>query len=68
MNIRLVLEKDVKVAYEKKAVKNNMDLREGWSVENIQKVPEELFQILGKTLSFIENIDCMEGSKYEDKQ
>ncbi len=29
----------------------------------MEKVPKELFQILGETLSFIENVNNMEGKK-----
>jgi hypothetical protein len=67
MKIRLVSKKQVKNAYEKKKNKSKIDLKEELAIENIEKVPKELFQILGETLSFIENVNNMEGKKHEDK-
>lgn len=67
MKIRLVSKKQVKNAYEKKKHKNKIDLKEELAIENIEKLPKELFQILGETLSFIENVNNMEGEKHEDK-
>ncbi|CCQ98047.1 hypothetical protein CULT_780005 [[Clostridium] ultunense Esp] len=67
MKIRLVSKKQVKKAYEKKKVENKIDIKEELAIENIEKVPKELFQILGETLSFIENVNKMEGEKNEDK-
>lgn len=67
MKIRLVSKKQVKNAYEKKKNKSKIDLKEELAIENIEKVPKELFQILGETLSFIENVNNMEGEKHENK-
>ncbi|NLJ77787.1 MAG: hypothetical protein GX329_00330 [Tissierellia bacterium] len=67
MKIRLILGKDIKAAYENRTMDSNIDLKDGINAESIQRVPEELFRILGKTLSFIENINHMEGSEDEDK-
>lgn len=67
MKIRLVSKKQLKKAYEKKKVENKIDIKEELAIENIEKVPKELFQILGETLSFIENVNKMEGDKNEDK-
>ncbi len=67
MKIRLVSKKHIKKAYEKKDIKNKIDLKEELGIENIERVPKELFQILGETLSFIENVNNMEGKKHEDK-
>lgn len=67
MKIRLVSKKHIKNAYKKKPIDNKIDLKEELSIENIEKVPKELFLILGETLSFIENVNNMEGEKDEDK-
>lgn len=68
MKIRLVSNKYVKNAYEKKKPENKIDLKEELGMENIEKVPKELFQILGETLSFIENVNNIEGdNEDEDK-
>ncbi|MCF6466580.1 hypothetical protein [Clostridium sp. Cult2] len=68
MKIRLVSKKQLKKAYEKKKIENKIDIKEELAMENVEKVPKELFQILGETLSFIENVNKMEGKNNEDKQ
>ncbi|NLV76550.1 MAG: hypothetical protein GX023_06155 [Tissierellia bacterium] len=67
MKIRLVPRKQIKKAYEKKKQEGNTQLKKELGIENMEKVPKELFQILGETLSFIENVNNMEGKKDEDK-
>lgn len=67
MKIRLVSKQEIQKAYQEKHIKNKMDLNKNLDVENLEKVPKELFQILGETLSFIEKIDNMEGKEDEDK-
>ncbi|MCF6460139.1 hypothetical protein [Clostridium sp. Cult3] len=67
MKIRLVPQKYIKEAYEKKKQEGNSQLKKELGIENVEKVPKELFQILGETLSFIENVNNMEGEKDEDK-
>ncbi|MBZ2175445.1 hypothetical protein K8M07_09320 [Schnuerera sp. xch1] len=66
MKIRLVSKEQVKNAYKKKDTKNDVDLKEEMRIENIEKVPKELFQILGETLSFIQNVNKMEDDKDEN--
>ena len=65
MKIRLVSKKQLKKAYEKKKIENKIDIKEELAMKNIEKVPKELFQVLGETLSFIENVNNMEGDKDE---
>jgi len=36
-------------------------------IKNIDKMPKELCQVLGETLSFVEDINNMEVDKDEDK-
>lgn len=67
MKVRLVSKKHVKRAYEKKDIENKIDIKKELGMENIERVPKELFLILGETLSFIENMNNMEGEKHEDK-
>jgi len=57
----------VKKAYEKKKQEGNVELKKELGIQNVEKIPKELFQILGETLSFIENVNNMEGDKDEDK-
>lgn len=67
MKVRLVSKQDIKNAYEKKKISNQVDLKEEEITEKVEKVPKELFQILGEALLFIENINNMEGKKDENK-
>ena len=67
MKIRLIPQKYIKNAYKKKTLSNKVDIKEELNMENIEKVPKELFQILGETLTFIDSINNMEGKKDEDK-
>lgn len=67
MKIRLVPRKHIKKAYEKKKQEGNSQLKKELGIENVEKVPKELFQILGETLSFIEKVNKMEGEKDENK-
>ena len=67
MKIRLVSKKHIKNAYEKKKNENKIDIKEELGIENIEKIPKELFLILGETLSFIDDINNIEGDKNEDK-
>ncbi len=69
MRIRLVSQKhNKKKPMKKKEVTNKLDIKEELGIENIERVPKELFQILGgETLSFIESINNMEEDKDEDK-
>lgn len=67
MKIRLVPRKYIKKAYEKKNQEGNVELKKDLGIKNIDKIPKELFQILGETLSFVEDINNMEVDKDEDK-
>lgn len=67
MKIRLVSKKHVQNAYEKKKTKNQMDIKEESIEEKIEKIPKELFEILGETLSFIDYVNTIEGDKNENK-
>ena len=67
MKIRLASKKQIKEAYQRKKIQNKIKVQEELGLENIEKVPKELFQIIGETLSFIENINNMEEENHEDK-
>ena len=72
MKIRIVSKKQLKKAYSKKPIENKIDLKEKilkeeLGMENIENLPKEMFSILGETLSFIDNVNKMEGEKNEDK-
>ncbi|GFN36739.1 hypothetical protein [Tepidimicrobium xylanilyticum] len=65
--IRLVTKNQLKKAYERKNVESKIDIKEELVLESIEKVPKELFEILGETLSFIEKVNKMEGERDENK-
>ena len=70
--IRLVPQKQIKKAYSKNnfTKKINLDeeiIKEELGLNNIEKIPKEMFSILGETLSFIDKVNKMEGNKDEDK-
>jgi len=67
MKIRLVSKKHVQNAYEKKKTDQRMDIKEESIEEKIEKIPKELFEVLGETLSFIDNVNTIEGDKNENK-
>ncbi len=59
MKIRLVSQKQIKKAYTRRNLPLSIDEREKIK-DNLDKLPEELFQILGETLSFIEYVNNKE--------
>lgn len=67
MKVRLVSKKQIKKAYEKKHISSDLDLKKELGIDNVEKVPKELFQILGETLSFIDNVNNMEDDEDENK-
>lgn len=68
MKIRLISKKQLKKAYEKKKVANKIDVKEELGMKDLERIPKELFQILGETLSFIEKVNKKEEEENEDKQ
>ncbi|MBU5437169.1 hypothetical protein KQI42_04060 [Tissierella sp. MSJ-40] len=66
MKKRLVSNNYIKKAYDKKSHINKIDLKEEFSVNSIDKIPKEMFLILGEALSFIENINNLEEEGNED--
>jgi type III secretion system FlhB-like substrate exporter len=66
MKKRLVSNNYIKKAYDKKNHINKIDLKEEFSVDSIDKIPKEMFLILGEALSFIENINNLEEEENEN--
>lgn len=67
MKIRLVSQSQVKKAYTRRSLPSSMKQRENINGDNLDKLPKELFQILGETLSFIEYVNNKEDDSHEDK-
>ncbi|MBE6082359.1 MAG: hypothetical protein E7205_06700 [Tissierellaceae bacterium] len=60
MKLRIVQKKQIKRAYEKKKISEEIIFREDRKKDVIDKVPDEMFLILKETLSFVEKINVEE--------
>lgn len=67
MKKRLIPKKYIKKAYTQDVQSQNINLNVDSPIEDIDKLPKEMFQILGEVISFIENTNKFEGDKNEDK-
>mgnify|MGYP000029144602 CR=1 FL=1 len=67
MKIRLISQKQIKKAYTRKSIPTETDSKDTFTVDNMDKLPRELFQIIGETLSFIEYVNNKEDDLYENK-
>lgn len=63
MKKRLILNKNIKKAYTQEVERKNLDINPESQVEDIDKLPKEMFQILGEVVSFIETTNKFEGEK-----
>lgn len=63
MKKRLILNKNIKKAYTQEVERKNLDINSESQVEDIDKLPKEMFQILGEVVSFIEITNKFEGEK-----
>lgn len=68
MKKRLILSKNIKKAYTQELETKDLDLNLESQAESIDKLPKEMFQILGEVISFIEITNKFEGDKNENKQ
>lgn len=66
MKKRLIPKKYIERAYTLEVENPNKDLDLETTEEKIDKLPKEMFQILGEIISFIENTNKFEGEKNED--
>jgi type III secretion system FlhB-like substrate exporter len=57
MKLRIVPRKEVQKAYKRDFIDRNFDIKEEKVLDDIDKVPKELFSILSEVLTFIEKID-----------
>lgn len=67
MKKRLILNKNIKKAYTQELETKNLDLDLESQAESIDKLPKEMFQILGEVISFIEITNKFEGDNNENK-
>lgn len=68
MKKRLIPRKDIRKAYSQEEENPKFDLGPDSPRSNVNKLPKEIFEILGEVLSFIETTNKFEGDKNENKQ
>lgn len=67
MKKRLISRKHIEKAYTIDILNHDIDLNLEPIEERINKLPKEMFQILGEVISFIENTNKFEGDKHENQ-
>lgn len=67
MKKRLISKKYIQKAYTKDLSLEDVDVSKRENKDNIDSLPNEMFEILGQVISFIENTNKLEGDKYENK-
>ncbi len=67
MKRRLIRKKDIERAYTKDLSLEDIDLEERERKKDVDRLPDEMFEILGQVITFIENINKLEGDKDENK-
>ena len=68
MKKRLISRKHIEKAYTTDILSQDIDLNLESMEEKIDKLPKEMFQILGEVISFIENTNKVEGDKNHENQ
>ncbi|WP_313755801.1 hypothetical protein [Tissierella sp.] len=68
MKKRLISRKHIEKAYKTDTLSGDIDLNLEPIEEKIDKLPKEMFQILGEIISFIENTNKFEGDKNHENQ
>ena len=68
MKKRLISRKHIEKAYKTDTLSADIDLNLESMEEKIDKLPKEMFQILGEIISFIENTNKFEGDKHHENQ
>ncbi len=68
MKKRLISRKHIEKAYTIDILNHDIDLNLEPIEERINKLPKEMFQILGEVISFIENTNKFEGDKNHENK
>lgn len=68
MKKRLISRKDITKAYSQEQEKPILEENIDSPIEDVEKLPKEIFEILGEVVSFIETTNKFEGDKNENKQ
>ena len=67
MKKRLISKRYIEKAYTQDLQNVEMDINLESIEDKVDKLPEEMFQILGEVISFVENTNKFEGDKNENK-
>lgn len=67
MKKRLISKRYIEKAYTQDSQNVEMDIKLESIEDKVDKLPKEMFQILGEMISFVENINKLEGDKNENK-
>lgn len=67
MKKRLISKRYIEKAYTQDSQIVEMDIKLESIEDKVDKLPKEMFQILGEMISFVENINKFEGDKNENK-
>lgn len=67
MKKRLIIKKDIKKAYSQDLQIENENIKFEEEKPDIDKLPDEIFEILGEVVSFIEVTNKLEENKNENK-
>lgn len=67
MKKRLISKRYIEKAYTQDSQNVEMDIKLESIEDKVDKLPKEMFQILGEMISFVENINKFEGDKNENK-
>lgn len=65
---RLISRKSIEEAYKTDTLVQDIELNLESTEEKIDKLPKEMFQILGEVISFIENTNKFEGDKNHENK
>lgn len=68
MKKRLISFRTIEKAYIKEEVNSDIDVKVESIEERIDKLPKEMFQILGEIVSFIENTNKIEGDNNNENK
>lgn len=67
LKMRLIPKKDIQKAYTKDLSLGDIELDKRETKDDIDNLPDEIFEILGQVIAFVEKTNKLEGDKDENK-
>lgn len=67
LKMRLIPKKDIQKAYTKDLSLEDIELDKRETKDDIDNLPDEIFEILGQVIAFVEKTNKLEGDKDENK-